>query len=146
MPNLQFSTSASHLIVSGQTFYIKEKLKLLGARWNSELTAWTVPVHLDSAYLRNDLETASQDRYKEAKAAERAESKRLREYSRTPEGIKAAKDAEKAAVLAAFQAKVHWICCADCEVVDWKRQHTYCGAHSYDGNGFRVSGRLRTGD
>lgn len=146
MANLKFSTTSTNLVISGQTFYIKEKLKLLGARWNPETSGWVIPVHLNSDYLRNDLETTSQELYKKAKAAERAEAKRIREYSRSPEGIKFAKDLEKAAVLAAFKARIHWICCAECIVVDWKRQHTYCSAHAYDGNDFYVSGRLRTGD
>ena len=63
-PLLRFSTTPSHLIVLGQTSDIKEKLKLLGGTWNPEADAWAVPINVDSASMRDDLETtATEERY-----------------------------------------------------------------------------------
>ena len=46
----------------------------------------------------------------------------------------------------ATTGKYHWICCENCDVVDWSRGITCCRAHGSDGYSVRVYGRLYTGD
>jgi hypothetical protein len=155
---LSFTKNTTHLIVAGKTFPLKEALKALGARWDSSLSAWTLPVHLDSEHLRNDLN----NKLKDVEVLERAEKKKEKEaaaaaraYALTPEGQAAAKVAAKARVLWALEQKkktgsYHWICCEHCEVIDWTRQHTSCDpCGSGEGiyrNTFRVRGNIYTGD
>ena len=155
---LKFTTNETHLFISGKTFHIKETLKNIKAIWNPELKSWSVPIALDTSFLRTSLE----DRVKEIvlvngnpvlSAAEKkeaaAEKKRLREYAASSEG-------KKATLLAVLAEKekgngaYHWICCDQCEVIDWVRQHTSCNVHAEDcglyKNTFRVRGMIYTGD
>ena len=106
---------------------------------------------------------------KEAAVKAKAERKTQRAFNATPEGMEAKRvkmDAARARALAAEKAKVLWalaekkrtpegartyyfVCCEQCEVIDWRHAHTSCRAHAeWDGqswNCFRVRGSIFTG-
>ena len=152
---LAFKKTDANLIISGKTFYAKDAIKAVGGKWDPSIYSWTLPVHIDSEMLRKDLlekagatEKAEKKKEKDAKASARA-------YAISPEGIAEAKAAAKARVLWALEQKkkdgsYHWICCEQCEVIDWGRQHTSCMACAEWGgqswNTFRVRGSIYTGD
>jgi hypothetical protein len=147
--SLIFKVNDKSLCVSGATFNIKEKLKLLGAKWSPSDSSWHLQSDIDSADLRSELEAAVLERRKkdaEIRKAEREEEKAEKAFYETAEGrkfllIDALKIKEKTG-----GRSYHWICCMDCEIIDWKRQHTSCVTCGHDGNTFFVGGRLRTGD
>lgn len=136
MPALNFSTNETNLIVGGNTFHIKEMLKLHGARWNHHIGAWTMSILLDSPGLRQDFEEAVIVRTAAAKAIERAEAKKLRDYAKSPEGIAQ----QKAADLCYAKSRL-WTCCDNAYVMDVARGHVGCHEH-----GFFKKGNLYTGD
>jgi len=152
---LAFKKTTSNLIIGGATFYAKETIKAIGGRWDPSTSSWLLPVHLDSEHLRKEL-------MDKALAAEKADKKKKKEeraaeltYARSPEGIAAAKEAQRLHILACLEEKkrtgdYHWICCEKCEVIDWGRQHTSCMAcavwNGQSWNSFRVRGSIFTGD
>jgi len=151
MSFLKFSTTDSHLIISGNTFHLRNRLKELRALWNNQEKKWSLPIKNDSASLRDELEFAVATAVRIEREAERSERKKQRDFANSPEGKKAAEKAKKAFFLNALKMKAetgayHWICCESCEVIDWNRQFTSCDVHAEDGNTFRVRGMIRTGD
>jgi hypothetical protein len=136
MPFLNFSTNETQMIVAGHTYIIKEMLKLHGALWNHEMSAWTLSVALDTPGLRQDFEKAAAERWAANRAADALERKRLRDYEKSPEGI-----AEKKAHQLNYCRNMGWACCDNCYLMDIKRGHVGCHEH-----GFFVKGILYTGD
>lgn len=152
---LAFKKTEANLIISGKTFYAKEAIKAVGGKWDPSIYSWTLPAHIDSEMLRKDIlekasatEKVEKKKEKDAKAAAKA-------YALSPEGIAAAKEEQKQRILACLEEKkktgaYHWICCEQCEVIDWGRQHTSCQACAEWGgqswNTFCVRGRRYTGD
>ena len=152
---LDFTKNASNLVISGKTFYAKEAIKAEGGRWDSSTSSWTLPVHLDSEMLRKDLTEKAVTAEKETKKKEKDAKAQERAYARTPEGIAAAKEAQRLRVLDCLEQKkktgaYYWICCEKCEVIDWQRMFTSCDACAVDcglyKNTFRVRGSIFTGD
>jgi hypothetical protein len=152
---LIFSTNTESLVIGGKTFYIKEALKALGASWNAKMKQWELPCALDSTELRNQLLKKTQENIQEERANKKAEDKAKKIWEASPEGKAARVAQEKTFLLECLKKKktngaFHWICCENCVVLDWARQHTSCQACGHD-NGmwketFFVRGRLRTGD
>ena len=146
MFTLLFKTTPTQLIVSGKTFPIKECLKALGGVWNSP--NWILPLKADSPLTRANLVENCRRALleeKEASAAAAAAEKAHLAYLASPEAVKNALKAK-----AAGSPSYHWICCEQCVVINWVKQHTSCQACGQD-NGtwketFFVRGRLRTGD
>ena len=145
------------LIVSGKTFDIKDKIKELGGRWDPVLRAWSLPLEMDTEDTRTRLgvaTTEAEERLKAERKAEREEKKRKVAYRQTPEGQAEARAAARGVIKSclaekAKTGKFHWICCEECEVIDWQRQHTACNAcRVWDGqswSSFFVRGSLYTG-
>ena len=79
---------------------------------------------------------------KAARKVELAAAKKYREWLKTPEGQAHARAEARARVIA-VRATVNgsWICCDECCVMDWGRQHTSCAVHE-----FCVRGMCYTGD
>jgi hypothetical protein len=143
MFTLLFTTTTKNLVVTGKTFPIKEQLKALGGIWNSP--RWILPLNADSPLTRANLVESCRRALIEEKESKVAAEKARIAYLASPEAVK---DALKAK--AAGDYSYHWICCEDCVVIDWARQHTSCQSCGYD-NGmwketFFVRGSLRTGD
>jgi hypothetical protein len=119
------------LIVTGKTFDIKDEIKTLGGRWDATRGAWTLP---DTEETRAKL-TAASEKLKASRKAVKAPDARAVVKSCLEEKAKT--------------GKFHWICCEECVVVNWARQHTTCAACAkWDGqswNSFRVRGNLYTG-
>lgn len=143
--SLIFSTNDKSLIVTGKTFYVKEQIKKLGGIWNAKVKMWEIPVALDSAELRTQLLKETQERIQEERTNKKAEEAARLAYKCSPQAVK---DALKAKAAGDFS--YDWICCENCVILDWGRQHTSCQSCGYD-NGmwketFFVRGRLRTGD
>ena len=121
---LKFATTETHLTVTGKTFHIKEKLKELTATWNPEEKSWSLPSALDTPSLRKELVELLPKREPPTK-----------KKHPTQEEL-------KAAMSEAYKSgKFWWICCEECEIVDYKRLHTYCKIHE-----FQVRGNKFTGD
>jgi hypothetical protein len=143
MFTLLFATTATQLVVTGKTFPIKEQLKELGGIWQSP--AWLLPLNADAPLTRAILVENCRRALLAEKEAEKVAEKARLAYLASPEAVK---DALKAK--AAGDPSYHWICCDQCKIIDWFRQHTSCQACGQD-NGkwketFFVRGILRTGD
>jgi hypothetical protein len=132
MPSLSFTTTDTRLIVDGKTFQIKETLKLHGAVWDAQKTAWSLPITVDSPDLRAMLESTANQRM----AAEKATEAARRAYWRSPAG-----QAETAAANLESALSNGWACCKAAQVVDFGRRHSSCLTH-----GFHKRGILYTGD
>jgi hypothetical protein len=143
MFTLHFTTTAAALIVTGKTFPIKTQLKALGGIWNTP--RWILPLSVDSPLLRANLVEECRVALIAEKAAAAAAEKARLAYKYSPEFIA---DALKAK--ADGESTYNWICCANCVVLDWERQHTRCTSCGADYGthieSFFVKGRLRTGD
>ena len=123
MNQLTFTTNETSLIVGGATFFIKETLKLHGAKWDPQLGAWSLPIALDSSSLRLDFNVLAAKRHNEDVAKSKAD-----------------RAATPATNLALAKAR-GWTCCEAAYVMDIKRGHVGCHEH-----GFFVKGILRTGN
>jgi hypothetical protein len=106
------------------------------------LRLWHLPAWHDHPELRTKLEELATQKKKEEDAVKKA----VRLYAKSPEGKAVAAAEEKLRIKAAVAAGSTWICCENCEVIDWIKQHTYCQPCGVDGNSFRVRGNIRTGD
>ena len=138
------------VIVAGKTFYVKEMLKKAGARWNPAGNFWTLtPACATQEFLAqlNEMVAVSIKAEKDAEVKKREDAAALAAFHRTPEGKEQwwAEIQEKKKTPAGAAA-YHFICCKECEVIDWSRQHTSCKACGHGFNNFFVRGRLYTGD
>jgi hypothetical protein len=143
--SLIFSTNNKSLVITGKTFYIKDVLKTLGAAWNPNLKMWELPIDLDSADLRAQLCKKVKINIQNIQANKKAEEKMRIKYLASHEAVMDALKAKESGNM-----NYHWICCENCVVLDWGRQHTSCQSCGHD-NGlwketFFVRGRLYTGD
>ena len=134
--------------MKGKTYDVKEQLKAKGGRWNAHANGWMFDGSTEVEELRScleqDVEQAMLEK-KRARKVELAERKMHREWLRTPEGMAYTAAEERKRVAAAVAAGSPWICCAECEVIDWHRQTSSCQVHAVDGNTFRVRGNIYTG-
>lgn len=147
---LTFINANGSLLISGNTFYAKEAIKARGGRWNPASSSWSLPADLDTEQLRRDIEGEAISAQKAVKKKERVERKAKREYDASPEGMAAAAASEKLRISWCYEQKqktgaYYWLCCADCEVIDWERKHTNCMKCAEYGNSFRVRGGIYTG-
>jgi hypothetical protein len=140
----KFTIVDNKLQVSGKTFDVKDELKRRGGKWNPKANVWELDVAHDTDELRDTLVEMGVKKKIETKAKEKAE----REYANSPEG-------KKKAVLNALEIKkrtgqFYWVCCEECEVIDWIRGHTSCNVHAEDRgtykDTFRIRGCIYTGD
>ena len=136
--------SSPGFMVSGKTFPIKEHLKALGGIWKAPY--WVLPLNADTPTNRSTLIKTLKDTLKAEKVIHELRIAE-REYRNSVEGAAAA-EKQYNTFLAEYRKKPesYWICCDQCRVVDWTRQHTVCEACAVDGNSFRVRGSIRTGD
>jgi hypothetical protein len=123
-------------VVTGKTYDVKEVLKAAGAYWASG--TWIFRNRQDVKALQEEICSGVESAAAKAAIAAK-EAKAYAKWLQTPDG-------KKYSVQQAVQQGVTWICCESCEVVDWKRQHTYCLKHAEGGNAFRVRGSIYTGD
>jgi len=141
LPIIDFSRIGDQVFIGGKTFLIKDRLKEI-CYWNPQLRLWHLPASHDHPDLRQELEALAIQKKKEEATAKKAS----RLYAKSPEGKAVAAAEEKQRIKAAVAARSTWICCENCEVIDWDRRHTSCVVCGHDGNTFFVDGRLRTGD
>lgn len=152
---LTFTTTEDYLLIGGKTFYIKDCIKTLGGKWRKESSCWALCIFLDSEELRQAMLGDVNSAHKALKKKEREERKAQKAYDASPEGMAAAADAERQRIRWCFEQKqktgaYSWLCCDECQVVDWKRHHTTCmKCAEWDGycwNSFRINGSIFTGD
>lgn len=145
---ITFDEKGDSVNVYGKTFYVKEELKKVGARWN--VNTWTIKAEVATEEFLAQLNAMAHDCITAEKAAEkkkRQDEVALAAFYMTPEGReKQWNDIQELRKTTVGAAMYQFICCKDCEVIDWARQHTNCNACGVDGNTFFVRGRLRTGD
>ena len=135
--SLKFTPSNEVLKVTGKTFHVKDELKTLGGRWNPLEGCWTLPLSSDTPEMRDNLTNMLKEKV--------VVQKKARAKTVTSEEMVKAALAQKA-----IDGSYQWICCDQCKIIDWARQHTTCDAHAIDcglwKNNFFVRGRLYTGD
>lgn len=151
IPKIAFAkeNGGDNMVVCGKSFYVKDRLKKAGARWNPAAGVWTLKAHFATKELLAELNALADSAIKAEKDAEKKQQKEaieLAAFYKTPEGKekqwKHIQEMRKTPAGAAY----FFICCKECEVIDWVRQFTSCEACGVDGNTFFVRGRLRTGD
>lgn len=159
----------TQLVVSGKTFPVREKIRGLGGRWDPVRHVWTLPLELDDEQTRIHLGALTKAEEERAAAAAAAAAERMADTRAAFEALQAERVAKwakkeekrraKAAVdnleavkrcLADTSGKYSWVCCEQCEIVDFKKGHTSCMAHAHwDGQSwcsFRIFGALYTGN
>ena len=160
MSRIHFHREATHLILTGKTFDAKEAIKSLGGRWNPARRVWTLPLEADTDEVRVHLGawtiSEEEDAEDAMKAAAAAAVAAVEEVMATQRAKAAAKHERKAKAekervrLCAESGNYNWICCENCEVVDWAKRHTSCRVHAHwDGQSwctFRINGSLYTGN
>lgn len=134
--------------VYGKTFYVKEDLKKVGARWN--VNTWTINPDVATSEFLAQLNALAYEGIKAERDAEKKkkeEAAALAAFHKTPEGkAKRWAEIQELKKTPAGAAAYYFICCEHCEVINWARKHTSCNACGHDGNTFFVRGMLRTGD
>ena len=154
MTNIQFIVSDDGVLVTGKTFDVKDILKAKGAVWNPAKSAWFFP-KTDVDTIRHSLQAEVDERMGQVKAQRKIELQAQKLHTKwltTQEGRAHLAEKEKDKIRNALAQKLlgnynfHWICCEQCEVIDWLRKSTYCLAHAEGGNAFRVRGSIFTGD
>lgn len=145
---ITFEDKGDNVNVYGKTFYVKEELKKVGARWN--VNTWTIKAELATEEFLAQLNAMAHECITAEKAVEKkklAETAALQAFYKTPAGKEQWwKEIEEMKKTTVGAVMYQFICCKDCEVIDWGRQHTNCNTCGVDGNTFFVRGRLRTGD
>lgn len=142
---LNFKTTEHTLQVVGGNV-IKDHLQSLGAEWNSDNESWDFPISSDSVIFRIGIEEAFN-------TASNIKGRRHRDYDITPAGAIEKKLQERETIKKCLEENeitgaYRWICCEECEVIDWNRQYTNCVkcAEWIDGtlSSFRVRGVIRS--
>ena len=153
---ISFHPNAENVVVAGKAFYVKDRLKKVGARWNPAASVWTIKADVATQDLLAELNAladaaikAEKDVEKKAEQEKREKAAALAAFRKTPEG-KADLWAKIQKMTGPERAAYSFICCDKCEVLDWARQHTWCEACGQDYGShkecFFVRGMLRTGD
>ena len=159
---IHLTREQTQLVVTGKTFEVKETIKELGGRWDAVRRIWTLPLDKDTEETRTRLGalTKQQEEVAEAAvAAWREEVLRAEAETRAKRVKKEEKRRATAAAknlelvkwcLADTSGKYSWVCCEQCEIVDFHKGHTSCRAHAHwDGQSwcsFRIFGSLYTGN
>jgi hypothetical protein len=147
---LVFSKTDKNIVISGKTFYAKEAIKAVGGKWDTVTNSWTISSDVTPEVLKG-----IEDAAKSAKKKEKDEKVAERAFAVSPEGRAMAKEEERKKILACLEEKkktgaYNWICCENCVVINWERQHTSCMAcaqwSGQSWNSFRVRGSIFTGD
>jgi hypothetical protein len=152
----------TQLIVTGKTFPVREKIRGLGGRWDPVRGLWTLPLELNEeearthlgAVTKADEERAAQLAADARAAVEEIEAERRRKWAKKEEKRRAKAAADNFELvkkcLADTSGKYSWVCCENCEIVDFRKGHTSCMAHAHwDGQSwcsFRIFGSLYTGN
>jgi hypothetical protein len=127
MSSLSYTVCADGVLVGGNTYGVREVLKGLGAVWLSESKEWLFPARCAEA-VRGRVDQALAAA-KKIRREELAAARAQKAWEASPEG-------RRARVTLALAAGTHtWICCSECEVLDWTRKTSDCGIH-----GFRLRG------
>ena len=146
------------LLVSGKTFEVKETIKSLGGKWDAVRRIWTLPLELDTDEIRTRLGAMLQSKEVRMVTAAKActvtaAAERHTKAVKKKEKQRAKAEAEHRKLvewcLADTSGKYSWVCCEQCEIVDFKRGQTSCMAHAH-WNGeswcsFRVFGSVYNG-
>ena len=171
---IRLTREETQLVVSGKTFEAKETIKSLGGKWDAARRCWTLPLHLDTEETRVRLGVLTKHQEEVAQAAVASWRHQVAEAAVAAwrEDMLAAEKAARAAAvkkeekrraaaaaknlelvkwcLADTSGKYSWVCCEQCEIVDFHKGHTSCRAHAHwDGQSwcsFRIFGSLYTGN
>lgn len=131
MSSLSYTVCPEGVLVGGKTYAVRDTLKAVGAVWNPARKGWVVAGAQVEA-VRGWVE--------EVLAEEVVKAKKLRKEelaaARAQKAWEASPEGRRARVDQALAAGTHtWICCADCNVIDWTRKTSDCSVH-----GFRLRG------
>ena len=160
MSRITFRREASQLVLTGKTFDVKESIKGLGGKWNPFRRVWTLPLEADTdevraylgAFTRAEEETAEEAMKVAAAAAVAAvEAVFEAQHAKAAAKRERMRKSEKVRVRRSLESGGYpWICCENCEVIDWVKRHTSCRVHAHwDGQSwctFRINGSLYTGN
>ena len=160
---ITFRREATQLVLTGKTFDVKESIKGLGGKWNPFRRVWTLPLEADTdevrtqlgAWTRSEEETAEVAMKAAAAAAVAAVEAVMATQRATAAKAAAKRERQRASEKDRVRRSVEsgdypWICCENCEVIDWVNRHTSCRVHAHwDGQSwctFRINGSLYTGN
>jgi hypothetical protein len=159
---IHLTREQTQLVVTGKTFELKETIKALGGRWDAVRRIWTLPLDKDTDETRARLGALTKQQEEVAEAAVaawreevlRAEAETRAKRVKKEEKRRAAAAAKNLELvkwcLADTSGKYSWVCCEQCEIVDFHKGHTSCRAHAHwDGQSwcsFRIFGSLYTGN
>jgi len=147
---ISFHPKDDAVVVAGKAFYVKDRLKKAGARWNPAAGVWTIKSDVATQDFLAELNALADTAIKAEKAIEKKakdEAAALAAFYKTPAGKEQWwKEIEAAKKTPAGASAYYFICCKECVVIDWARKHTSCQACGHDGNTFFVRGSLYTGD
>lgn len=122
MSSLSFTGSSDGVIVAGKTYAVKDVLKAVGGRWTPQVNGWVFAERSVEA-----VKEALADVVTKKRSVARAQKV-------TPEE-------KRAKVIAARAAGTHtWICCDQCDVLDWTRKTSDCPIHEFRLRGCRWTG------
>lgn len=144
--------------ISGpETFALKEHIKSAGGKWETATRTWRISAGTDCSALWKHLTALSVERAASVEAivaARRgAQKARVTKTKKCPAAE--TPEIKKQRVLAALEIKAktgkyHWVCCEQCEVINWEKGYTSCLAHAEDyglwKQTFRIFGVIYTGD
>jgi hypothetical protein len=143
---ITFHPSKDIMCVDGKTFHVKEQLKKAGAQWNN---GWTIKSEIATKEFLaelNALASAAIKAEKDVEKKKREDAAALASFYKTPEGKeqrwKEIQELKNSPAGAAY----NFICCKECEVINWERKHSSCTACGINGNNFFVRGSIYTGD
>ena len=138
--------------ISGpETFALREQIKSVGGKWVATTKTWVILAGSDVEPLWGHLRELSNGRVAAVTARATASKKPRKPRSSS---VKTA-EAKKKLVLEALDIKAntgryYWVCCEECEVIDWELGHTSCKVHAIDyglwKQTFRIMGVIYTGD
>jgi hypothetical protein len=162
MSRIHFKCEATQLVLTGNTFGVKETIKTLGGQWDAARRVWTLPLEMDTDETRTRLGALTKQQEEVAQAATaawreavlKAEKESRAKAAKKWEKRRAAEAAKNLELvqwcLADTSGKYTWVCCDKCEIVDFKNGHTSCKVHAHwDGQSwcsFRIFGTLYTGN
>jgi hypothetical protein len=160
MSRIHFHREPTQLVLTGKTFDVKETIKGLGGKWDARRRVWTLPLEADTDEVRKHLgawtmaeEETAEEAMKAAAHAAVAAVEALMDAQHAKAAAKRRRvwEAEKGRVRRSVESGGYpWICCENCEVIDWVNRHTSCRVHAHwDGQSwcsFRINGTLYTGN
>ena len=116
---LDFHTTTSHLVISGNTFPIKHIIKSVGGNWHALTKTWLAPLAIDGQVFRISLRNCET-------LAGKNEDMTFWTNQTKKMAMRAVLFKQQEGLL---DTDFWWICCEYCTIKDWHRQQATCPCH-----------------